>query len=226
MVILWFPLIATGQDYPKAEVYTGYSYLRGDFDANFNGWNASVSANLNNWFGVVGDSSGHYLGNGASLHLFLYGLAFRRQIIGSDQASLKGAKTMLRKSLAMLLAALLFQMLCVESASAKTDEEKRAQLAEKVKSGILKLGVGRDSRVEVKMYDRTKLAGYVSEVKADSFAITDPKTEAATSVAYTDVSGVKGHNLSTGAKIGIGIGIGVALVFIVLGIMSATGKIG
>jgi len=50
---------AKAQDFPKAEVFGGYSYLRAD-GANLNGWNASVSGNLNSWFGLVADFSGHY----------------------------------------------------------------------------------------------------------------------------------------------------------------------
>lgn len=76
------------QDYPKAEVFGGYSYLHIDtqgitgssLDAvcndsfgtgacpagsfavhpNFNGWNASIEANVNKWFGIKADFSGHY----------------------------------------------------------------------------------------------------------------------------------------------------------------------
>jgi hypothetical protein len=121
---------------------------------------------------------------------------------------------MFKKSFAIILACLLVQMLCVQPATAKSKEEKQAQLTQKVKTGILKLGVGRDARVEIKLQDKTKLAGYVSEVKDDSFIIADPKTSATTTVAYADVTQVKGHNLSTGAKIGIGIGIGVAIMVI------------
>jgi hypothetical protein len=40
--------------------------------------------------------------------------------------------------------------------------------------------------------------------------------DTATTVAYTDVTKVKGHNLSTGAKIAIGIGIGVGVVLLIL----------
>lgn len=75
-IIFSLPLIGAAQDYPKAEVFTGYSYLRGDFNANFQGWNASVTGNVNRWIGVVGDVSGHYLGNGANLHSFLFGPKF------------------------------------------------------------------------------------------------------------------------------------------------------
>jgi hypothetical protein len=123
---------------------------------------------------------------------------------------------MFKKSFAIILACLLVQMLCVQPATAKSKEEKQAQLTQKVKTGILKLGVGRDARVEIKLQDKTKLAGYVSEVKDDSFIITDPKTSATTTVAYADVTQVKGHSLSTGTKVAIGIGIGVAIAVITL----------
>ena len=54
------------QEFPKAEVFGGYSY--GNFGAsvsgasrnNLNGWNASLGVNLNRWFGLVSDFSGHY----------------------------------------------------------------------------------------------------------------------------------------------------------------------
>jgi opacity protein-like surface antigen len=74
-VILCLPFIAAAQDYPKVEVFTGYSYFRGDLDANFHGWNASVAGNFNRWFGVVGDVSGHYVDN-FNVHLFQAGPKF------------------------------------------------------------------------------------------------------------------------------------------------------
>jgi opacity protein-like surface antigen len=67
--------MAAAQDYPKAEVFTGYSYVRGDLDANLNGWNASVAGNANKWFGVVADFGGNYT-DGFKLHSFLFGPKF------------------------------------------------------------------------------------------------------------------------------------------------------
>lgn len=74
-MLLCLPVIAGAQDYPKAEVFTGYSYFRGDLDANFHGWNVSVAGNANKWFGLVGDVSGHYV-EGFNLHLFQGGPKF------------------------------------------------------------------------------------------------------------------------------------------------------
>ena len=123
---------------------------------------------------------------------------------------------MFKKILTMAVAALVMQAVCVLPVSAASKEEKQAQRTEKVKAGILKLGVGTDARVAIKLRDNVKLAGYVSEAKDDSFVVTDLKTRAATTVAYGDVTQVRGHNLGTGAKIAIGIGIGVGATLLVL----------
>ncbi len=61
MLSLLMPLPALAQEYPRLELFGGYSYFRanpGGF--NLNGWNASIAGNITNWFGIVGDVSGHY----------------------------------------------------------------------------------------------------------------------------------------------------------------------
>jgi hypothetical protein len=60
--VLMTPLaLMAQQDYPKAEIFGGYSYFRANPDAlSLNGWNASVTGNITNYFGVEGDFSGHY----------------------------------------------------------------------------------------------------------------------------------------------------------------------
>lgn len=123
---------------------------------------------------------------------------------------------MFKRFLTMTLAGLLIQTICVQPAPAASKEEKQAQRIEKVRAGILKLGVGTDARVAIKLRDDVKLAGYISEAKYDTFVVTDLKTHSATTVAYGDVTQIKGHNLGTGAKIAIGIGIGVGLTILVL----------
>ena len=123
---------------------------------------------------------------------------------------------MSKKILTMVLAGLLIQAFCVQRAFASSKEEKLAQRADKVRAGILKLGVGTGARVAIKLRDDVKLSGYISDAKDDSFVVTDLKTHAARTVAYADVTQVKGHNLGTGAKIAIGIGIGVGATILVL----------
>lgn len=123
---------------------------------------------------------------------------------------------MFKRTLTIVLAGLLIQAICVRPAAASSKEEKQAERAEKVRMGILKLGVGPDARVAIKLRGDAKIAGYVSEVKDDSFVVTDLKSRSATTVVYGDVAQVKGHNLSTGAKIGIGMAIGAGLTILVL----------
>ena len=131
---------------------------------------------------------------------------------------------MTRKPISLLLAAALFcTLVTVQQASAADSDSEKAtakqnKLSEKVKTGVSKLGVGSDARVEVKLRDHAKLAGFISEAGPDSFVITDPKTGVKTPVLYADVTQVKGHNLSTGAKVAIGIAIGAGIVLIILAI--------
>jgi opacity protein-like surface antigen len=62
LLIFLIPLGAIAQEeYPKAEVFGGYSFYRANPEGfNLNGWNASVAGNLTSWFGLEGDFSGHY----------------------------------------------------------------------------------------------------------------------------------------------------------------------
>jgi hypothetical protein len=62
VLILAVPL--RGQvNYPKAEVFGGYSFFHGSIDSighNWNGWGASVFATGTRYFGVAADFSGTY----------------------------------------------------------------------------------------------------------------------------------------------------------------------
>ncbi|MFY9607410.1 MAG: hypothetical protein WAU45_02195 [Blastocatellia bacterium] len=121
--------------------------------------------------------------------------------------------------LALTLTGLLICALVnVEPASARSKPDKQTRLTEKVKAGILKLGTGTDSRVALKLRDKKVLVGYISEVNDNSFVVSDPKSGTDSTVSYTDVTQVKGHNLGTGAKIAIGIAVGVGIALIVLAI--------
>ncbi len=124
---------------------------------------------------------------------------------------------MLKKVLSLVVVVAVFHVgFCVQTASARSKAEKQVRFAEKVKAGVEKLGVGEETYVRVKLRDKTKLAGYISEAREESFVVTNLKTSEATTVAYTDVKKVKGHNLSTGAKVAIGAGIVFAVVLLVV----------
>lgn len=118
------------------------------------------------------------------------------------------------KITAVVLVALLLTITCPSPALAGNSAEKEARFAQKVKTEIAKLGTGPDARVDLKLRDKRKLKGYISELGDESFAVVDDKTGSATTVTYPQVKQVKGNNLSTGVKIAIGVGIFLALMFI------------
>ncbi len=119
---------------------------------------------------------------------------------------------MFRKILRLAIAFVLVNTLCAGAAGARTKEERSSRFIERVKEGIARLGTGPDARVEVKLQDRTKLKGYLSEVSADGFVVNDAKTGAATRVAYPQVTQVKGHNLSTNQRVAVVVVLAVATV--------------
>ena len=126
---------------------------------------------------------------------------------------------MLKKVVALVVIGFLLHVSGVSCAYAGSKEEKEIRFAEKVKEGISKLGTGPEARVEVKLQDKRKLKGYISEAGEDSFVLVDEKTRTTSIVTYSQVQQVKGNNLSKAAKVAIGVGvillpIIVALIFV------------
>lgn len=120
---------------------------------------------------------------------------------------------MLKRLLTLALAALL-ALAAHAPAAAATKAEKEARLAEKVRAGIARLGTGREAVVELKLRDKTRLKGYVSEAGPDSFTVVDAAGKA-TRVAYPQVKQARGHNLSKEVVITVGV---IALIFILVAI--------
>lgn len=112
-----------------------------------------------------------------------------------------------------MIVALMINLMTVNFAFAGSDKETRR--AEKIRQEIFKLGTGKDTRVEVKLRDKTKLRGYISQADDNGFVVIDLKSEVATDVAYPQVRQIKGNNLSTGAKIAIGVGIGAGVTLLI-----------
>ena len=127
---------------------------------------------------------------------------------------------MFRKALSLALVGFLFGVAGLRLAYAGAKEEKETRFAEKVKEGISKLGTGVEARVEVKLRNKTKLKGYVSEASEDSFVIVDEKTGTTSTVSYAQVKQVKGKNLSTAAEIAIGVGVILLPIVIVVLLVS------
>jgi hypothetical protein len=124
---------------------------------------------------------------------------------------------MFKKNLSVLLAvSLSLSLFAAPSALARTKEEKAAAFAARVKGGVAKLGAGRAAEISVKLRDKTRLKGYVSRIEEDAFFVADAKTGAETRVPYTDVTKVKGNNLSTGVIIAISAGVAVGVTLLIL----------
>ena len=118
------------------------------------------------------------------------------------------------KIVAVVLVALFLNLSYPSPALAGSSPEKEARFAEKVQTEIAKLGTGQNARVDLKVRDKTKLKGYISEVGAESFVVIDDKTGSATTITYPQVKQVRGNNLATGWKIAIGVGIFIGVMLI------------
>ena len=127
---------------------------------------------------------------------------------------------MWKNVLSVVLVGFLLSVAGVTPAYGESKEQKESRLAEKVKHGIRKLGTGPEARIEVKLRDKTKLKGYVSEAGEDSFVIVDDKTNASSTVTYPQVKQVKGNNLSKAAEIAIGVGVVLLPIVIVVLLVS------
>lgn len=106
---------------------------------------------------------------------------------------------MLKRTFAVILATILISLtLGLGSAGAQNVHAA----AERARAVVTRVGVGEKARVEVRLPDRTKVKGYVSGAGPDSFTVTDAKSGATRTFAYSEVSEVKkrGGGLSTTTK--------------------------
>ena len=61
---------------------------------------------------------------------------------------------------------------------------------EKIRAKVQTLATSKDSQVEVKFRDRTKLKGFIESVEPVSFKLRDPKDGTSQSIAYSEVESV------------------------------------
>ena len=119
----------------------------------------------------------------------------------------------MKKYFSFLLSVLILHVFSYAPLASETPREKAKKelLAAQVKAGIAALGTGESARVRVVLNDKTKYDGYITEIAADHFVVADARTRATAPIAYTEVKGIKGNNLSNGAKIGIGVAVAAAI---------------
>lgn len=76
-----------------------------------------------------------------------------------------------------------------------------------MRTELMKLGVGEQAKIEVKLKDGSKVKGYLREVKEHDFVVMDEATNAEVAIPYPQVQKAKGHNLNGGVKILLTVGI-------------------
>ena len=95
-------------------------------------------------------------------------------------------------TLSVILAALSFGLPATASAQSTAEIEK-------IRARVQTLSTSKDSLVQVKFRDNTKVKGYIQSVEPISFTLKDPKDGTLQSIAYSEVDSVSkaGDGIST-----------------------------
>jgi len=118
------------------------------------------------------------------------------------------------KKLTWLLAGLLLFGPALQTANARSQNDKQTSTIDQIKIQVAKLGVGDKARATITTKDGAKIKGYVYRAGDDDFVMRDRKTDAATTIRYTDVARIepnRGHSLARNMLIGVGIGAGAVV---------------
>ncbi len=135
---------------------------------------------------------------------------------------------MLMRSISLFLVCALFLLSGTSLALANGSKESKAAKREakllkhslKVKKAVLKLGTGKDAVVKLKLRDKTKIKGYITEINETNFMVVD---EAGNThlVDYRNTKQIRGNNLHAGVWVAIGVGIAIIAILITLNIVLA-----
>ena len=101
-------------------------------------------------------------------------------------------KTHLAIALSVILTAMSFGLPATATAQSTTEIEK-------IRAKVQTLAASKDSQVQVKFRDQTKLKGYIDSVEPVTFTLRDPKDGTSQSIAYSEVESVSkaGGGIST-----------------------------
>ena len=125
---------------------------------------------------------------------------------------------MFRRTFAILLSGLLLlTAFGFQGAGAKSLDDQQA--TEKIRTKVLKMGVGVNARVAVKLRDNTQLNGYISDAGQDSFTVVERGTGLNKTVSYADTQSVKkaGSGVSVKTLIILGaVAAGAAVTWVVV----------
>ena len=121
------------------------------------------------------------------------------------------------KIVSWLMAGLLLLAPALQTVKARTQNNNQTSSIDQVKIQIAKLGTGDKARATITTKTGLKVKGYVYSAGDDDFVIRDRKTDAPTTVRYSDVAKIernKGHSMARNVMIGVGIGVGALLAAI------------
>jgi hypothetical protein len=110
-------------------------------------------------------------------------------------------------------------LMCTFAQPLSAQQGNQVMTVEQVKIKIAKLGVGDKAKATVRLKDGAKVKGYIAQAGDDNFVIRHRKTNAPTTVLYTDVAKVesnRGHSTARNIGIGVGIGVGAFLAIILI----------
>jgi len=115
-------------------------------------------------------------------------------------------------TLSLIITALNLALPSQATAQSNTDIEK-------VRARVQMLSASRDSQVEVRFRDKTKVKGYITSVEPASFNLKDSKAGTSQSIAYSEVDSVSkaGDGVSTKTWLIIGgIAAGVVTTWLIV----------
>jgi hypothetical protein len=121
------------------------------------------------------------------------------------------------KIVSWLMAGLLSLAPALQTANARSQNNNQTSSIDQVKIQVAKLGIGDKARATITTRNGVKTKGYVFSAGDDDFVIRDRKTDAPTTIRYTDVARIErnqGHSMARNVLIGVGIGAGALLAAI------------
>jgi hypothetical protein len=92
---------------------------------------------------------------------------------------------LIKKYVAIALSVIIAALSLALPATAQSDQD-----VEKIRAKVQILSASKDSQVEVKFRDKTKVKGHITSVEPVAFTLKDPKTGATQSIAYSEVDSV------------------------------------
>ena len=90
---------------------------------------------------------------------------------------------------------------------------------EKIRAQVQILSAGKDSQVEVKFSDKTKVKGYIVAVEPVSFTLRDPKDGRLQSITYSEVASVSKASTGISTKTWLilgGVAVGAVTTWLIV----------